>query len=65
MHAGIQGGTDLTVADHGWTDPVARITVTVMPSDLPGKGGPFRGPFLLLRMSGDDTCLVLYLRWRG
>ncbi len=28
MHAGIQGGTDLTVADHGWTNPVARITVS-------------------------------------
>jgi hypothetical protein len=39
-HPGIQGGTDLTVADHGWTDPVARITVNVMPSDLPDAGGP-------------------------
>ncbi len=28
MHAGIQGGADLTVADHGWTGPVARITIT-------------------------------------
>ncbi|MCH7698525.1 MAG: spondin domain-containing protein [Chloroflexi bacterium] len=28
MHAGIEGGTDLTVADHGWTNPVARITVS-------------------------------------
>jgi hypothetical protein len=28
VHAGIQGGDDLTVADHGWSDPVARITVT-------------------------------------
>ena len=28
MHGGIEGGTDLTVADHGWTNPVARITVS-------------------------------------
>ncbi|MCH8160966.1 MAG: spondin domain-containing protein, partial [Chloroflexi bacterium] len=28
MHAGIQGGDDLTVADHGWSNPVARITVS-------------------------------------
>jgi hypothetical protein len=28
MHAGIQG-TDLTIADHGWSGAVARITVTV------------------------------------
>ena len=28
MHAGIQGGYDLTVADHGWSNPVARITVS-------------------------------------
>ena len=27
-HAGIQGGADLTVEDHGWTEPVARVTVT-------------------------------------
>jgi hypothetical protein len=26
-HAGIQGGSDLKPALHGWTDPVARITV--------------------------------------
>ena len=26
-HPGIQGGDDLTVEDHGWTDPVARITI--------------------------------------
>ena len=32
MHAGIQGGTDLTVADHGWSGPVARITVSVSDS---------------------------------
>ena len=28
MHSGIQGGYDLTVADHGWSNPVARITVS-------------------------------------
>ena len=28
MHSGIQGGYDLTVADHGWSNPVARITIT-------------------------------------
>ncbi|HEY5625350.1 MAG TPA: spondin domain-containing protein [Dehalococcoidia bacterium] len=38
-HAGIQGGTDLTTADHGWTDPVARITVTAEASGLPTTGG--------------------------
>ena len=37
-HAGIQGGTDLTVADHGWTDPVARITVSAA-AGLPESGG--------------------------
>jgi len=39
-HAGVQGGTDLTTADHGWTDPVARITVTADASGLPSSGGP-------------------------
>ena len=38
-HTGIQGGIDLTVSDHGWTDPVARITVSVEePSTLPSSG---------------------------
>jgi len=37
-HSGIQGGTDLTVSDHGWTDPVARITVAAATS-LPDSGG--------------------------
>lgn len=27
-HEGVQGGEDLTSADHGWTDPVGRVTVT-------------------------------------
>ena len=42
MHAGIQGNTDLTVADHGWTGPVARITVSAeAPVDAPTTGvGP-------------------------
>ncbi len=38
-HAGIQGGTDLTVSDHGWTDPVARITVVAEAASLPDSGG--------------------------
>ncbi|KKK53121.1 hypothetical protein LCGC14_3097960 [marine sediment metagenome] len=38
VHSGIQGGTDLTVSDHGWTDPVARITVAAAAS-LPDSGG--------------------------
>ena len=42
MHAGIQGNTDLTVDDHGWTGPVARITVSAeAPVDAPTTGvGP-------------------------
>ncbi len=27
-HPGIQGGNDLVVAVHGWTDPVARVVIT-------------------------------------
>ncbi len=38
-HEGIQGGTDLTVSDHGWTDPVARITVVAEAAALPDSGG--------------------------
>ncbi len=40
-HTGIQGDlpdSDLTVADHGWTDPVARITVAAA-AGLPDTGG--------------------------
>ena len=37
-HAGIQGGTDLTVADHGWSGPVARITVEAVDMTLPAAG---------------------------
>ena len=33
MHSGVQGGTDLTVADHGWSGPVARITVSAGDAD--------------------------------
>lgn len=36
-HAGIQGGTDLTTEDHGWTDPVAMVTVTAQTSATPGS----------------------------
>ncbi len=44
-HAGIQpGGTDVTTAAHGWTDPVARITVTAeeapQAANIPTSGGP-------------------------
>ena len=39
-HPGVQGGTDLTVAAHGWTDPVARVTITAAPGSLPSTGGP-------------------------
>ncbi len=38
-HSGIQGGTDLTVSDHGWTDPVARITGVAEAASLPNSGG--------------------------
>lgn len=51
MHAGIQGGDDLTVADHGWTDPVARITVSA-PADLPTTGA---GP---TEIDGASTWLI-------
>ena len=47
MHAGIQGGDDLTVDDHGWTDPVARITVSTSDAGdgmaLPSSGTGFAG----------------------
>lgn len=29
VHPGIQGNADLTVDTHGWTNPVARVTITV------------------------------------
>lgn len=40
-HGGVQGGTDLTVADHGWTGAVARVTITADdgPGSLPDTGG--------------------------
>ena len=30
MHAGIQGGSDLTPAIHGWTNPVATVSITLL-----------------------------------
>jgi hypothetical protein len=42
-HDGIQGGTDLTVADHGWSDPVARITVEAVDGLPPSGTGPVEG----------------------
>jgi hypothetical protein len=33
MHPGIQGGQDLTVGDHGWTNPVAKVTITRVEDD--------------------------------
>ncbi len=58
-HAGIQGGTDLTTDDHGWTDPVARITVTAAEAtDLPSTGGaPLE--------SGSGIAWTLYLAIGG
>ena len=57
-HAGVQGGTDLTTADHGWTDPVARVTVTVDASGLPSSGGaPIDG--------GSGIAWTLYLAIGG
>ncbi len=38
MHAGIQGGDDLTVADHGFSNPVARITVSAGDADSMESG---------------------------
>ncbi len=51
-HIGILGGTDLTMFDHGWTDPVARITVNVMPSPPPGGEPPV---FSAARFTGTAT----------
>ncbi len=56
-HAGVQGGTDLTTADHGWTDPVARIAVTA-PAGLPSSGGPPLD-------GGTGTAWTLYLAIAG
>lgn len=30
MHPGIQGGEDLSVEDHGWREPVLKVTITRM-----------------------------------
>jgi hypothetical protein len=59
VHPGVQGGTDLTTADHGWTDPVARITVTAADAEtLPTSGGP---PL----ESGSGIAWTLYLAIGG
>ncbi len=57
-HAGVQGGTDLTTTDHGWTNPVARITVTADASGLPSSGGPQLG-------GGSGIAWTLYLAIGG
>ncbi len=38
-HPGIKGNGDLTVAAHGWTDPVARVTITRQGAAMPGMPG--------------------------
>ena len=53
-HPGIQGGTDLTVSDHGWADPVARIIVAVESAGLPPTGGAPPG-------GGSSSLWALYL----
>ncbi|MCH8815687.1 MAG: spondin domain-containing protein [Chloroflexi bacterium] len=66
-HAGIQGSDDLTVADHGWTDPVARVTITAeeAPAAVPSTGGaPTSGStpsWMLLAALGGATLIVLSL----
>ena len=58
MHAGIQGGADLTVADHGWSGPVARITVEAVDMTLPASGtGPVD--------SASSTAWLLYAAIAG
>ncbi len=57
-HPGIQGGTDLTVADHGWTDPVVRITVAAEAGALPDSGGTPPG-------SGSSRLWAIYLAIGG
>ena len=57
-HAGIQGGTDLTVADHGWTDPVAKIMVSAEPAGPPAAGG---GPL----EEGSGSLWAVYLLIAG
>ena len=36
LHPGIKGNGDLTIAMHGWTDPVARVTITRQDAAMPG-----------------------------
>ena len=56
-HPGIQGGTDLTVADHGWPDPVARITVSAVAGLPEGGGAPPDG--------GSSSLWAIYLAIAG
>ncbi len=58
-HPGIQGIADLTVANHGWTDPVARMTISVEASTagLPAAGS---GGFLD-QNDGSSTPWPLFL----
>ena len=58
MHAGIQGGNDLTVADHGWSGPVARITVA-------GAGGGLRASGTGPADSGSASVWLLYAAIAG
>ncbi len=60
-HAGIVGGNDLDPAVHGWTDPVARVTITHSeppPFELTGEidGAPYR---ILAPANPDDWNGVL------
>lgn len=53
MHPGIQGNADLDAMTHGWSDPVAEVTITyagsmMMPESLPETGGASRLPVLPL-----------------
>jgi hypothetical protein len=61
-HAGVLGGDDLTVADHGWTDPIARVTITAEAGSLPDTGGAPAGDsasiWLVLAAAG-GAALVL------
>lgn len=56
MHGGIQGIADLTDADHGWTDPVARITIE---ADNGAGGLPSSGTGFTDRDSGAITLAAI------
>jgi len=72
-HAGIQGGVDLTVEAHGWTEPVARVTIiataataaptaTAAPAAVPTSGGAPKSQgmatWTLLVILGGATLIV-------